>query len=456
MNGCVLCMFSGATSLIREMVRNLPAGVDADSVFDDETLEAVQEALGTVGSVVLVRFVDNKIWFTFSDSQTALKAVACSPLRIKGHELEVKLKTEAWRAQLEEELALCGDTTVPLTDESLNITETDDSTFSIRNIEGALEELYQSQAGEEDNSIECGEIVEQQRVQVLHSRPPPSRPTPSRPPPPRPTPPGSAPSSPALSRVQPQGPKVMVITKPVRASHLPPASNVVMSQSTASSLDDQTEEIGKPPEKPSRPSRAAASSHTPSQESPTKTLPSAEDPPLTSSLFGVPPPQPSSYPPPSDEKPCVSPFGVPPPLPDNCPAVGLLSSRNDVKKTSSSPFDAPPSLPPNLPSGHPSSIPQKEPFAGQQMGSPPFLPSNGPSSDSPSCDPPSGPPPGPPPVLPSDKSTSTSAKDLPPVIPARSRPPVPGRTGTGPPPPIPSRNLPPVPARNLPPVPPRK
>lgn len=58
--------------------------------------------------------------------------------QIKGHELEVKLKTEAWREQLEEELSLCGDTTVPLTDESLNITETEDSAFSIRNIEGTF------------------------------------------------------------------------------------------------------------------------------------------------------------------------------------------------------------------------------------------------------------------------------------------------------------------------------
>lgn len=63
-------------------VRNLPPGVEADSVFDDETLEAVQEAMGAVGAVVLVRFVDNRIWFTFSDSQTALQAVSCTPLKV--------------------------------------------------------------------------------------------------------------------------------------------------------------------------------------------------------------------------------------------------------------------------------------------------------------------------------------------------------------------------------------
>ncbi|KAK7067886.1 Synaptojanin-1 [Halocaridina rubra] len=117
-------------------VQNLPPGADADEVFDDETLTAVQEAMGTVGSVILVRFVDNKVWFTFSDSQTALKAIARSPLRICGHELQIKLKTEAWREQLEEELALCGDTTVPLIDETLNISECDDEASSIRKIAG--------------------------------------------------------------------------------------------------------------------------------------------------------------------------------------------------------------------------------------------------------------------------------------------------------------------------------
>ena len=64
----------------------MPDGIDADSVFDDETLGAVQEAMGAVGSVVLVRFVDNRVWFTFSDSQTALKAASSSPLKVRQEE----------------------------------------------------------------------------------------------------------------------------------------------------------------------------------------------------------------------------------------------------------------------------------------------------------------------------------------------------------------------------------
>ncbi|XP_066988660.1 synaptojanin-1 isoform X2 [Macrobrachium rosenbergii] len=282
-------------------VQNLPAGADTDEVFDDETLEAVQEAMGTVGSVVLVRFVDNKVWFTFSDSQTALKAVARSPLKIGKHELAVKLKTEAWREQLEEEMALCGDTTVPLTDEVLNINESDES-FSIRNITDssdlvrieksscALEKLYQSESGHEDDGVD--EVVEQQRAPAQPTRPPPPRPTPSRPPPPRPTPPGS----PATARTQPQGPKVMVITKPTRP---PKASQTIVSPAVSEQKETRSETVDKPPV-PNLPSQVpSVPPRSPSLESPTKTSSASETAspaPTMSSIFGAPAPLPSECP----------------------------------------------------------------------------------------------------------------------------------------------------------------
>nr|XP_045612351.1 synaptojanin-1-like isoform X2 [Procambarus clarkii] len=437
-------------------VRNLPAGIDADSVFDDETLEAVQEAMGTVGLVVLVRFVDNKIWFTFSDSQTALKAIACSPLQIKGHELEVKLKTEAWREQLEEELALCGDTTVPLTEESLDIIDSDDAVFRIRNIEGALEELYQSQSREEDIEVECSEEFEQQQQQqralLQQSKPPPSRPTPSRPPPPRPTPPGSAPSSPAVSRTQSHGPKVKVITKPTRPAQL---SRVVSQAVSSNTLDHHIEESSILPVKPAQQIMPDIPPRTPSQESPIKTSPLAEAVPVTSSLFGVPPSMPASSSTVDDEKPFVSPFGAPPPLPDNCPPEGSDSTDAVLEKASVSLFGVPPSMPTNLPSCAQPPLSIKDQFNGEPLGPPPCLPASGTCTDSPISEPPSGPPPSLPPSLPTNGPSSLPPKEPPRHTPARSLPPVPSRAGTGPPPPVPSRNLPPVPARNLPRVPPR-
>ncbi|ROT80516.1 putative synaptojanin-1 [Penaeus vannamei] len=374
-------------------VQNLPPGADADSVFDDETLEKVQEAMGTVGSVVLVRFVDNRVWFTFSDSQTALKAIG-----YRGHRLEVKLKTEAWRDQLEEELALCGDTTVPLIEETLNISDQVDTSFSIRNIEGAMEKLYQSELeGEEDPA--SSEPIKEQRSPIQPSRPPPPRPAPSRPPPPRPTPPGSAPTSPAIARAQT---KVKVITKPVRPSQLAPAGSSMASKSPTA--EEQNQEIAQCP-KPPKPEMEAPPApkpvlppRTPSLESPVAEKSAAS---FTSSLFGGPPSLPADLPPPAtNDQPSVSPFGAPPSLPDNCPPLVQSSTKPSEGQTTASPFDSLPSKTDNVPPT-----------------------------------PPAGPPPS---------------------LPARTLPPVPARSGAGAPPPIPSRSLPPVPARNLPPVPPRK
>ena len=60
--------------------------------------------------------------------------------QVCGQELEIRLKTEAWREQLDQELALCGDTTAPLVEEdtALMQLEDEDPTFSLRNMEGKM------------------------------------------------------------------------------------------------------------------------------------------------------------------------------------------------------------------------------------------------------------------------------------------------------------------------------
>ena len=63
-------------------VKDSPGGFDHASEFTDELLESVQNAMGALGSVVLVRFVENKVWFTFADSRMALKAAESGPLKV--------------------------------------------------------------------------------------------------------------------------------------------------------------------------------------------------------------------------------------------------------------------------------------------------------------------------------------------------------------------------------------
>ncbi|XP_076055462.1 synaptojanin isoform X2 [Oratosquilla oratoria] len=365
-------------------IHNLEEGCDAGAVFDDDLLTAVQEAMGAVGSVVLVRFVDNKIWFTFADSRMALQAVQSSPLTIGGHTLEVQLKTPEWRNQLEEELALCGDSTMPLTDEVVQVQEQQDVVHTLRNMQGALESLY----SEHDNQINDGE-VEHQRASPQPPRPTPPRPIPSRPPPPRPTPPSSAPSSPATARSQKQqGPKVMVITKPIRPTQVATGSasdthQALNESSSTQSLSSTTSSHqGHPPIPPWTPSLEETSPTSEMSQVDSSQLPhtSAPSPPPSAPPPSQPPTAPQQSHPPSAPPPSLPPSAPPPSLPPSAAS--------------------PPTPPISQPSGPPPALPRRDL---------PPVPSRGGS----------GPPPsGPPPPIPS--------RTLPPV-PARNLPPVPPR-----------------------------
>lgn len=73
----------------------------------------IQE-LGLIGEVTLVRFVNDTMWVTFRDGQSALIASRKKAIRIRGLDFLINLKTEDWVAHVEREIALCSSNTVQL------------------------------------------------------------------------------------------------------------------------------------------------------------------------------------------------------------------------------------------------------------------------------------------------------------------------------------------------------
>lgn len=73
----------------------------------------IQE-LGLIGEVTLVRFVNDTMWVTFRDGQSALIASRKNAIRIRGLDFLINLKTEDWVAHVEREIALCSSNTVQL------------------------------------------------------------------------------------------------------------------------------------------------------------------------------------------------------------------------------------------------------------------------------------------------------------------------------------------------------
>lgn len=89
-------------------------GDDAYYVFDETFMFALLQELCLFGEVTLIRFVDDTMWATFRDGQSALSAAKKGTTQVCGHTLNLSLRTTNWTDQAERELELCSNNTVSL------------------------------------------------------------------------------------------------------------------------------------------------------------------------------------------------------------------------------------------------------------------------------------------------------------------------------------------------------
>lgn len=87
---------------------------DAPSIYDEDITAMIIQELGLIGEVTLVRFVNDTMWVTFRDGQSALTAMQKKSIRVRGIDFIINLKTENWVEQVEREIALCTSNTVQL------------------------------------------------------------------------------------------------------------------------------------------------------------------------------------------------------------------------------------------------------------------------------------------------------------------------------------------------------
>lgn len=352
------------------------------------------------GEVILARFRDESFSVVFRESVSALKAIELDGIIIGGQALSIKLKTPEWVDQLETELDLAANNTVPLSFETVHhdddeeVDATDGPVFDPHALIIDESDMTSDLSGRSSPSTHSADTDFGEAVNKPPLPPPPRPPSakaPSRPPPPTvnagPAPPDS-PSKP----------------KPMRPAPPPPAKKA--------NLQHQAALI--PP-------------------TITKTCPSTDSEPSFDKDS-------SSEPPPS-----VPP--IPEPMNDN---VWDDASGND----SDSDSQPPPMPPPRVDSVEDNDVPA-DPWASQPPSAKPPMPArpappprNGSDSPPPPSRPPppgpapelpkagalpprSAPPPGPPPTPP-------PARPVPPPPPAASGPP------KMPPPPLPGRDKPPV------------
>lgn len=77
---------------------------DIDEIVDNEFMNSLLQNLSEAGEVLLVRFVNDTIWITFREGQSALMVVRQGSINIAGHNLRLTLKTPDWVSCVEKEI----------------------------------------------------------------------------------------------------------------------------------------------------------------------------------------------------------------------------------------------------------------------------------------------------------------------------------------------------------------
>ncbi|XP_075710644.1 synaptojanin-1 isoform X3 [Rhinoderma darwinii] len=178
-----------------------------DNYFDDNLIDELLQQFSGYGEVILIRFVEDKMWVTFLEGSVALAALNLDGVEVFGKTMNVQLKNPDWIAQVEEEMSLERITVALPCSTS--------STLLGEDVEVAAD--FDMEGDVDDYSAEVEEILPQ-HLQLSSCSTMGSSP-------------GSSPrSSPCPSPTMPEGPPPALPVRPSRAPAKTPGPPVFSSQ----------------------------------------------------------------------------------------------------------------------------------------------------------------------------------------------------------------------------------
>ncbi|XP_025020043.1 synaptojanin-1 isoform X3 [Python bivittatus] len=77
-----------------------------DNYFDDNLIDELLQKFATYGEVILIRFVEDKMWVTFLEGSSALNVLHLNGIELLGKTANITLKNPDWIKSLEEEISL--------------------------------------------------------------------------------------------------------------------------------------------------------------------------------------------------------------------------------------------------------------------------------------------------------------------------------------------------------------
>ncbi|XP_022594498.1 synaptojanin-1 isoform X1 [Seriola dumerili] len=112
-----------------------------DDYFDDALIDELLDKFANFGEVILIRFVEEKMWVTFLEGYSALAALSLSASTVLGKVIDIRLKSPGWIKSLEEEMSverICG--SIPTSASSTLLAEDTDMGDDDYDMEGDVDD----------------------------------------------------------------------------------------------------------------------------------------------------------------------------------------------------------------------------------------------------------------------------------------------------------------------------
>ncbi|XP_039084275.1 synaptojanin-1 isoform X2 [Hyaena hyaena] len=85
---------------------SIKSSVPENSFFDDALIDELLQQFTDFGEVILIRFVEDKMWVTFLEGSSALSVLNLNGKELLGRTITITLKSPDWIKNLEEEMSL--------------------------------------------------------------------------------------------------------------------------------------------------------------------------------------------------------------------------------------------------------------------------------------------------------------------------------------------------------------
>ncbi|XP_063751116.1 LOW QUALITY PROTEIN: synaptojanin-1 [Eleginops maclovinus] len=112
-----------------------------DDYFSDELIDELLDKFTQFGEVILIRFVEEKMWVTFLEGYSALAALSLSASTVLGKMIDIRLKSPGWIKSLEDEMSverICG--SIPTSASSTLLAEDTDMGDDDYDMEGDVDD----------------------------------------------------------------------------------------------------------------------------------------------------------------------------------------------------------------------------------------------------------------------------------------------------------------------------